>query len=257
MDALAGTRALLVVACLLLAGCTGLAGDDSVDREAYGVDEPVQPDESPDVAGLGADNVTNWIALWSGHVGYLEGTSYEATAEVTYVDPNGTVLETRRSKAVVTGTGPERITVERTEHDPETNETATRTIDQWVDDNGAAHRLTEENRTTVNSGPLVSDPATRLLFEPGALFDAVEAVTQTRSDRGMRYVLTGSGNVVPYQDAEFAVLVADDGYIERLVLRGNGTRRGEPVEVTVHVTVDRVGEVIDLERPDWVPANTR
>ncbi|MFC7232411.1 hypothetical protein ACFQMM_15325 [Saliphagus sp. GCM10025308] len=73
----------------------------------------------------------------------------------------------------------------------------------------------------------------------------------------MRYVLTGSANVFPYRNAEFAIVVTDDGYIEQLVLRGNGTRRGEPVEITIRVTVDRVGEVIDLERPDWVPADGR
>ncbi|MFC7232412.1 hypothetical protein ACFQMM_15330 [Saliphagus sp. GCM10025308] len=161
------SQVLLVAVCVLLAGCTGLTGGDSVDREVYGVDEPVQPAEGPDVAGLDEDNVTDWIALWSGHVDRLEGTSYEATAVVEYADSNGTVLEARRSEAVVTSNGPERITVEVTERDEDANETTTRTIEQWTGGNETAYRLTEGNRTTVHSGAQVSDPATRLLVEPG------------------------------------------------------------------------------------------
>jgi hypothetical protein len=125
-------RALPLVACVLLvlAGCSGFAGDggenagvdgggdDDSDRSATVTPAPVpaiEPTPMPPtqvLPGVSRTRVVNASVLAAAHDGLLENTSYTVVRNVTYRAANGTVLTRRRSvSAVDTG---DRIHVRRT-----------------------------------------------------------------------------------------------------------------------------------------------
>ncbi|MFP9192291.1 hypothetical protein [Natronosalvus vescus] len=246
-----GIRPIVLAVCLLTAGCTGLVGSE-VDRDPYGVDEPVEPTNDIGLAGVSGDRVTSWQALWYGHIERLTDTSYVRTMETTYVDANGTVLSNTTQRAVITADGREYTEHTRYVYDRATNVTTTRTTTQWVDGDQVTNRVVgERGEATVSSGREISNPATRLPVVASTLFTAVESVSVDRSGDRPRYVLTGSGNAIPYQNTTFTLILTERGVIEYLSLEGERIRNGEQVDVSVEHRIDRIGESIDLETPDW------
>ncbi|MFP8957879.1 hypothetical protein ACLI4Y_14225 [Natrialbaceae archaeon A-CW3] len=242
---------MLLALCLLTAGCTGLVGSD-IDREPYGVDEPFEPANEIRLDGVTDDRVTDWQALWNGHVERLEETSFVRTLEVTY-ESNETVLLNTTRRAVITVDGKEYAEHTRYVHDPETNETTTHTVEQWADDERVEYRTgDEDDEAAASMERTSSDPATRFPVEESTLFMAVESISVDRSSDRTRYVLSGSGTVLPYQNTTFYLVLTDRGAIEYLSLEGERFLNGDRVEVSIQLQTDRIGEPIDLEAPAWV-----
>ncbi|MFP9060783.1 hypothetical protein ACLI4R_09655 [Natrialbaceae archaeon A-chndr2] len=263
MEGSTGVRFCAVVLLVVLAGCSGAFGD-GVERENYGVETPIEPEQSveTDVPGLTTEGVTDWTALWFAHVEYVGGSAYELTRETTYVDSNGSVLYNETVRVTVASDGTERIVqrIETPVHHNESNGNETtrmdqRTREQWRTDERTAVRETISNESTVHTDRLLTETGTQLPVNPNTLFPAVDDVQTVTTDGSTQYLLTGSGTLLSYQEATFWVLIAEEGYIQAFHLEGTTTHDGEQVTVTVTSTVEGVGEPIDLEAPEWVESS--
>lgn len=255
-----GVRLCVVVLLVVLAGCSGAFGND-VDRENYGVEAGIEPEQSveTDVPGLTTEEVTDWTALWFGHVEIVGGSAYELTRETTYVDSNGTVLRNETVRVTVASDGTERI-VQRIEtparhNESNGNETTRmdhRTREQWRIDEATAVRETSSNESTVHTDRMLTETGTQLPVNPNTLFPAVDDVTTVTTDGSTQYLLTGSGTLLSYQETTFWILIAEEGYVQAFHLEGTRMIDGEQVTVRITSTLERVGEPIELEVPEWV-----
>ncbi|MCU4753701.1 hypothetical protein OB919_17220 [Halobacteria archaeon AArc-curdl1] len=260
MEGSTGIRFCAVVLLVVLAGCSGAFGD-GVERENYGVEATIEPEQSveTDVPGLTTEGVTDWTALWFAHVEYVGGSAYELTRETTYVDSNGSVLYNETVRVTVASDGTERI-VQRVEtparhNESDWNETTrmdNRTREQWRIDEVTAVREIRSNESTVHTDRVLTETGTQLPVNPNTLFPAVEDVTTVTTDGSTQYLLTGSGSLLSYQETTFWILIAEEGYVQAFHLEGTRMIDGERVTVTITSTLERVGEPIDLEVPEWV-----
>lgn len=251
-----GVRVLLVATLLVLAGCSGVANDEPVDRDPYGVDEPIEPSATAGIPITGPEDSEfgTWEDLWMSHVETLETNAYERTSTLEVVDANGTVIRSETTRTVRAENG--TMLVEQVRERPDSSGTGTEqeTVTQWTDDDRSLVRTTADNETTIEEGRALDDHASAFPVHPDSLFISVESVTAVETDDSTRHVLRGSGVVAPYENATFTAIVDGDGYLEGLAVEGDVRHRVEAERATVEWRLDSVGEPTELDRPDWVEA---
>jgi len=246
-----GSRVVLVALMLALAGCSGVAGD-AVDREPYSVDEPIEPEANPGIGtgGPGPGIGTDWQQVWQTHVSTLEAGSYERVVERTVTDENGTVVSHDTTRALVSANGTEHLEYVEREYEPREHEQVT---SQWHDGERTLLKTQENESTeTVTEDRFVTNPATEFPVHADSLFVSVESVTNYQLDDASGYVLSGSGVVSPYENTTFAVVLLEEGYIERLSLEGDLRETDRPLSVDLEVRIEYVDEPIPIDEPDWV-----
>ena len=110
-----GLLSLLLVVCVVLAGCNGVFGGDTQETStltpaAVPTDEPTRTPLPQLAPGLTGEGVVNASALAAAHDATLEDTSYTARRTVTYRTPNGTPVRRIESVTRVADDGRFRIT---------------------------------------------------------------------------------------------------------------------------------------------------
>ena len=241
-------RSTLALACsILLAGCNGVADDDTVDRDPYGVDEEYAADEV--LPGLTADGVDDPSSLWLHHRETLNGPPYVRSQHREVVDDDGAMIRQSESRTVV-GEDGRPVLSESTSGDPPIETTI------WLDaDSGYIRQVDENESANVYEDDTLTTPVPHLVVDPIELLGAVTSVTVATSDAdGDRYVLEGSGSVESYVDAEFTAVVTEVGYVTALEFEGDHELVGEDDELAferLSVEFSNVGEPVDLERPEW------
>ena len=110
-----GLLSLLLVVCVVLAGCNGVFGGDTQETStltpaAVPTDEPTRTPLPQLAPGLTGEGVVNASALAAAHHATLEDTSYTARRTVTYRTPNGTPVRRIESVTRVADDGRFRIT---------------------------------------------------------------------------------------------------------------------------------------------------
>ncbi|WP_312911854.1 hypothetical protein [Natronosalvus caseinilyticus] len=287
-------QVIAVVALIALAGCTGFAAspfeDSSPDREAYGVDEPLDPDEietgsdqdaPPDIPSDESGSVdTGEVAR--GHMeATLHSTYRQHIRNVVTLDNGTTLLDNRASLAADPEAGIFHAT-ERFEGRFPTQRPPSRVrVDVPVDGLTAAEQWinrSESEQLGVYEYENGSTRYTRTMVgfvdyysTQQSMVQSVEDVTVERlEDGGDRYYRLTSQT--PRDDTyledepfQFEAYVDSDGVIVYASLEGTmrlkevpigqrfdaGEREGKTVTVQHVATTTDINET-DLEEPDWV-----
>lgn len=265
----------LVVCLVLMAGCSGLSGgDETADREPYGVEEPVNASVEEDepeelLPGLTTEELANTHALREAHEEAIGNQSYTIEAETVYVTEEGneTVREVVEATTYV---DPEAGIVHEIQSYTGADETGgfvdqqNQTIEQWIGEE-FLFRVEYENGTVE----YMPTPVERVSVEERIeqlslrLLDPLQTVEETtttgavESTDGTYYVVEGQQNASNeigqsggIQETEARTLIRDDGLIRQTVTEqtiGEGDER-TVVEGTTEIIA--IGETT-VERPGW------
>ncbi len=269
---------LVVLVVVLTAGCSGFAdGDESPDREPYGVDEGVNGsvEDEPEalLTGLTTEGVTNASDLRETHQEAIGNRSYTIEYEYEYVIEEGTESFRRSSnstirvdpEAEVVGVIGQRRIEGNVSDVPATDE-PNATVEQWFGERGVT-RTELENGSVEYTPPLGIattgseriDTAERSLLSP--LAGAVETTTVGAVDAedGTYYVVNGSENVsgdgAEYgqdsREVDVRALVREDGLVRQTVAEQVMVMEdGERIRIAQTTEITAIGET-EVQRPDW------
>ncbi|GAB3019319.1 hypothetical protein [Natronobiforma cellulositropha] len=253
------SRLAAVVLVVLLAGCGGFAGEGAVDREPFGVEEPLESslaggETAEAVApGLASDGVFDGDALYDAHHRALDGQSYTQSIRGEYVDERTVVgtydLEVESAERGRTVLATKHI---RGEHGD--LEAGVRT--HWIDDGERIVRTDAVNGSVSYSRERPQQVWTPLAWVVTSLAEAnetsVEWIGQHQGED--LYRLETDGGQVPFtfeanETHAVNALVRGDGLVVQYDLWATDTETGlEYAERTTHT---RLGETRP-EPPAWL-----
>lgn len=217
------------------AGCGGLVGD-AEDGDDDNGDRELAP-------GLTESSVTDSHLLVNEHRSQLEDRTYRTELERTAVDDGTVVGAETVSQVVAPGGSPAR---ERTVLE---DETGTIEYDRWIHPETPFVRHDESDAVDYDiDGRQSVDPAPPIPLDDA--YDAVDSVA-VEEDSSERYVLEGvADSLGSYESVSFALVLAEDGYLEAYALEGTLPDDEESVLATDRTTVE---EEFSLEPTDTGP----
>lgn len=250
---------LVLSLALVVAGCSGFAGGPAEDRTTVAPGAvPTTTDRADGryvAPGVTAEGLVDPGALQRAHTTQLANASHTFRERVTRRDANGTILSqyttvVRRNGSAVRYRYVRRATAAAT----------SLRIDSWADGQRVYTARTEGNATTYSVEDTVAT-ARRVPLGPsdygaslGRVFGllSVDVAGTDRENGSVRYRLTTTRvrDVPPLENVRFEGTVTPEGVLAEYRISYRVRRNGEPVDVTVRVTVDDIGTTA-VERPSW------
>jgi hypothetical protein len=262
--------ALLVVCCLALAGCNGLAASDDQTGTLTPAPVPNETDRPASVSaqalppGVSATGIENVGALLSAHEAQLGDQPYVLYGDRRVVDAAfGSEPAWERQQFTVAVAGPTvwRLAVARRNN--EVDETTPPWSNYTVYANGSARFIRRVNETGVQYAVrdrvrerdtfarIVASTLRRLLSDGPATVDRVERDGQEYVRIRQRNASLEAGEGAPTYEA--TLLVTDEGLIRRARIRYRdpAAQRQAATIRTVTFHYREVGSA-DPQRPDWL-----
>jgi hypothetical protein len=258
-------RALLVVALVVLAGCSLPTGGETATPERVTAAPVPEATARPGVLAPGVTDagVTNPGRLAAAHARTLEATSYTVNQTLVQRWTNGT-LRSRYATVARFGAEPGRFDARLVQTDREDGRLVTRQVRRYGDGERAYIATTEANRTTYrllrypDGEP--RDPTDVYLRNLTNVL-AVERVftlvptdtvgTFTENDtRFARVESTAPTTILPLRNVTVTATVAESGVIRSYRVRYDATREGE-LRASVALRYTAVGTTTVTD-PPWL-----
>ncbi len=243
-----------VATLAVLAGCGGLPGADSTERDPYGVPTTTATGETGEPTGTttSVDRLDpEFEAVVLGHVRTVGRQSVTLIERRTVRDGNGTV---RRERETVVRAGVGKRRSVRTTVEGAAVPEAVR-VERWSNatveftrrDGGDGPRDGRGDRDVTRGDRLLALFAT---LQPTA-WERRNGTTVYRAERASAPTELDAGDVRRPRNVSLVAVVGESGAVRRYRLSYAGTVEGRTVEVVEVVRFVGVGETT-VERPDWV-----
>ncbi|MFC7214374.1 hypothetical protein ACFQO4_09830 [Saliphagus sp. GCM10025334] len=260
MQGTASRAGLVILLVVLLAGCSAFGADvEVIDREPYGVDEPVDPEppESDELLpGLTSEGVTSSHKLAGAHANALTERGFSLEQTTTSYRSNGSVVREHRLNTTSEAGGPVISHLRFDFADTANKSRYVRQRDVW-------HANETHLRTRRTDGSVHYDRAAR--FSPEFLgvrvveqgFDSMENVSVARAEREGEtyYVLESSdlsSNFSNTENASMRAVVHEEGYVASFRWEYEFGGRETFTEV-VELSTARVGDPdLNVTAPEWL-----
>ncbi|WP_312910082.1 hypothetical protein [Natronosalvus caseinilyticus] len=256
MQGTASRAGLVILLVVLLAGCSAFgSGVEEIDREPYGVDEPVDPEPSESdelLPGLTSEGVTSPHDVGTAHADILVERSFTLEQTVTWYHPNGSIVRRSSSNATAEAGGP------MVGHEY---------VEPLHDDFVIRQDVWRANETYVRSHrPDGSVRYDRFDAFPSRFLGAgtirqglgsMENVTVSRAtiEDDTYYVLESTDPDTRVHDTENAsmrMIVHEDGYVRAFRLE-HEVEHEETLTVVNDLSTNRVGDPdLNVTAPEWV-----
>lgn len=244
---------------LLVAGCSGFAGGPAAERPSL-TPVPVPTTDAGTggqylAPGVTEERLVDPAALQRAHAARLANTSHTYRERVTRRYANGTLrgqytTVVRRNESAVRYRYVQRETAENPGY----------RIDSWADGRRIYTARTVDNETTFRTEtvpvtarqvPLETADYAASLGRVFGQFSLVVTGTVRRDGRPLyRLATAGHRDVPPLRNASFVGYVTPRGVVTEYRVSYRTRRDGVPVDVTVAVTVDELGNTT-VARPAW------
>lgn len=251
------TSLLAVIVLCVLAGCSGIGG-----QEGPAVEETVTPAPVPTVA---ADSTTEISehgiqarAIVADHEAALENRSYTTRTRFRWEYENGSTLVDEITHKVDSVDQQYSLVVT---YDQSRGQNDTARHELWSDGDSTLRRdenaVGHERYRREEFDLALQYPRTRILYD---LFSVLEAGEITKKADGNTLVRGRLGDVdriwdLPQlhsvENATMSARITAEGYVERAAIGFNTTRRGEAVDARITIEFTDVGST-DVSEPGWV-----